>query len=275
MNRIPIIDLFAGPGGLGEGFSSVRDAKGNKIFEIKLSIEKDEHAHQTLRLRSFYRQFSKEEVPDLYYRFIKENNANKQQKILSEIKLKYKKEWGNAELEAWHFELPYPEEFDKKGKKKGGYSDSEIIERNQQIDNRILTALSNKKEFILIGGPPCQAYSLAGRSRNQGISNDDHRVHLYKEYLRIIAKNHPAVFLMENVKGLLSAKVGNIKMFELIKEDLKCPRIVFPEFNPPNYKIYSLVKAPDNYDSQGFPIYINDRDFLKISNNILCCNYST
>ena len=67
MNSIPIIDLFAGPGGLGEGFSSVKDKHGNRIFEIKLSIEKDEHAHKTLRLRSFYRQFTKEEVPDLYY----------------------------------------------------------------------------------------------------------------------------------------------------------------------------------------------------------------
>ena len=50
---IPIIDLFAGPGGLGEGFSSVLDEKGNRTFQIKLSIEKDPYAHQTLRLRSF------------------------------------------------------------------------------------------------------------------------------------------------------------------------------------------------------------------------------
>ena len=54
MNSIPIIDLFAGPGGLGEGFSSINDNQGNRIFEVKLSIEKDEHAHKTLRLRSFY-----------------------------------------------------------------------------------------------------------------------------------------------------------------------------------------------------------------------------
>ncbi len=103
-------------------------------------------------------------------------------------------------------ELPYPEEFDRYGKKKGGYKDSEIIERNQEIDRRILYALSGKKEFLLIGGPPCQAYSLVGRARTQGISNNDHRVHLHEEYLRIIAKHLPAVFVMENVKGLLSER---------------------------------------------------------------------
>ena len=262
MNNIPIIDLFAGPGGLGEGFSSVMDSKGNRVFKIKLSIEKDEHAHKTLQLRSFYRQFATEEVPELYYQYIIENNQKKQQIILSKLKKQYNKEWENAELEAWHFELPYPEEFDKNGNKKGGYSQSEIIERNQELDKRISRALSNKKEFLLIGGPPCQAYSLVGRARNQGISNKDHRVHLYKEYLRIIAKHHPAVFVMENVKGLLSAKVDNIMMFELIKDDLKCPRNVYPEFNSPNYKVYSFVKEPDEYDSKGFPLYKNDKDYL-------------
>jgi len=45
---IPVIDLFAGPGGLGEGFSSVRDARGGKVFDIRLSVENDPAAHQTL-----------------------------------------------------------------------------------------------------------------------------------------------------------------------------------------------------------------------------------
>lgn len=71
---IPIIDLFAGPGGLGEGFSSILDENGDRFFDIKLSIEKDDEAHRTLRLRSFYRQFKKEDVPEIYYSYIKENN---------------------------------------------------------------------------------------------------------------------------------------------------------------------------------------------------------
>ena len=44
---IPIIDLFAGPGGLGEGFSSVINGKNELFYDIKLSIEMDKHAHDT------------------------------------------------------------------------------------------------------------------------------------------------------------------------------------------------------------------------------------
>ena len=56
---IPIIDLFAGPGGLGEGFMSLKYDDGKSVFDIKLSIEKDKNAHKTLLWRSFYRQFEK------------------------------------------------------------------------------------------------------------------------------------------------------------------------------------------------------------------------
>ena len=55
--EIPIIDLFAGPGGLAEGFSSVL-VNEKRFFKIKLSIEKEENAHKTLELRSFCRQFA-------------------------------------------------------------------------------------------------------------------------------------------------------------------------------------------------------------------------
>ncbi|MDY0103027.1 MAG: DNA cytosine methyltransferase [Lentimicrobium sp.] len=260
--RIPIIDLFAGPGGLGEGFSSITDENGSRFFKIKLSIEKDEQAHMTLRLRSFYRQFEKEDVPEIYYSYIKENNLKKQAELLEQLKTEYKDEWSIAEDEAWRYELPYPVELDKKGNKKGGYTDDEIKEKNKEIDERICNALHDEKEFLLIGGPPCQAFSLVGRARNQGISDDDHRVHLYREYLRIIARHHPAVFVMENVKGLLSAKIGEHKVFDEIKKDLKNPGIVFPDYNSPLYKVFSLVKPPDEFDSDGFPIYYNDTDYL-------------
>lgn len=67
---IPVIDLFAGPGGLGESFSSLRDNSGSPVFRISLSIEKDQHAHKTLELRSFFRQFPDGEVTEDYYRYI-------------------------------------------------------------------------------------------------------------------------------------------------------------------------------------------------------------
>jgi DNA (cytosine-5)-methyltransferase 1 len=80
---------------------------------------------------------------------------------------------------------------------------------------------------VLIGGPPCQAYSVAGRSRNNGIKNyradADHRQYLYVEYLQVIADHWPAVFVMENVKGLLSANVNNSRLFQRILDDLRSP----------------------------------------------------
>lgn len=259
--KIPIIDIFAGPGGLGEGFSSITE-NGERVFDVKLSIEKNEQAYKTLLLRSFFRKFPLQETPPLYYAYVRENDKKKQEKLLDQLKVEYEEEWIEAEKEAWNFELPYPEEFDEKGNFKGGYTKEQIDERHNLIDSRIHAALPENEEFLLIGGPPCQAYSLVGRARNQGIFDGDHRVHLYKEYLRIIAKHHPSVFVMENVKGLLSAEINGVKVFDLIKRDLKNPGIIFPDLNSPNYRVYSLVKEPDEFDDEGFPVFYNDSDYL-------------
>ena len=69
--KIPVIDLFAGPGGLGEGFSSILDEDGSRRFEVKVSIEKEEIAHRTLTLRSLFRSFPKDNVPDCYYDYLR------------------------------------------------------------------------------------------------------------------------------------------------------------------------------------------------------------
>ncbi len=61
ITKIPVIDLFAGRGGLGEGFSAYAYS-GDQPFQIKLSIEKDPAAHRTLQLRSFFRQFPQDKV---------------------------------------------------------------------------------------------------------------------------------------------------------------------------------------------------------------------
>ena len=60
--KIPVIDIFAGPGGLGEGFSALVDDNLNRKFKIVLSIENNPFAHQTLTLRSFFRQFEPGEI---------------------------------------------------------------------------------------------------------------------------------------------------------------------------------------------------------------------
>mgnify|MGYP006291033397 FL=1 len=188
---IPVIDLFAGPGGLGEGFSSLSS------FKVVLSIEKDLAAHRTLELRNFYRQFEKHNVPDEYYQYLSNNITR--EKLFSS----FPAEAEAACAESWLAEL--------------GKTDEEIV------DKRIELALNGADYWVLIGGPPCQAYSIAGRSRNGGINATDKRAYLYKEYLRIIAKHKPSVFVMENVKGLLSARSKGTNFFQKIIEDLSKP----------------------------------------------------
>jgi DNA (cytosine-5)-methyltransferase 1 len=75
MTRVPakidtfkVVDLFAGPGGLAEGFSALR-VEGSSPFEVRLSVEKEASAFATLRLRSFYRQF-RGDAPDDYYQYL-------------------------------------------------------------------------------------------------------------------------------------------------------------------------------------------------------------
>lgn len=220
MSKIPIIDLFAGPGGLGEGFMSLKDNENKSVFDIKLSIEKDKDAHKTLTLRSFYRQFTKnnKQVPKDYYNALREPNISKRELLIEEMLDRYE-EGREAKKEAQLIEL---------GSKKWP---------PKIVDSLISKRLKGTKEWVLIGGPPCQAYSNVGRSRVGGIHKEDHRVYLYEEYLRIIKKHKPAVFVMENVKGLLSAKVDDEKVFDWMKRDLRVSK---------NYEIHSFVRPVKN-----------------------------
>ncbi len=198
---IPIIDIFAGPGGLGEGFSAAKSENGKNLFRIKLSIEKDKSAHQTLELRSFYRQFTGKMVPSEYYEYLRGAIGRE------DLFKKYECEALQAKKEAWLATL--------------GDTNRALVK------SRIDKALNGASSWVLIGGPPCQAYSLVGRSRMLGGYNGEYetdpRHFLYKEYLHILADHQPPVFVMENVKGLLSSEVQQQKTFELILADLRNP----------------------------------------------------
>ncbi len=225
-NPIKIIDLFSGPGGLGEGFSACRNNDGSKAFEIAVSIEKEKSAHSTLLLRAFYRKLS-EKQRVTYYNFMKGELGSKPTDHLYGM---FPNEYESAQKEALCLEL---------GKD------------NTKINAAIRESIKNE-ECILIGGPPCQAYSLAGRSRNMGIKNynpkKDKRNFLYLEYLKVIARFQPVFFVMENVKGMLSAKVNGKPIFDTIYGDLKSP--CKSSNTPPekgskrhNYKLFSLVTS--------------------------------
>ena len=234
MSLIPVVDLFAGPGGLGEGFSAYTRHNGQPVFDIVLSIEKQSDAHNTLELRSFFRKFPEEQKPGEYYEYLKGEISRE------DLFRLYPEQAALARNEAWHAEL-------------GGNS-----ELNERIDSRIKELIKKNKNgcWILIGGPPCQAYSVVGRARNRGIKNyipeDDPRNYLYKEYLRIIAEHRPALFVMENVKGMLSSKLNGKSVFEKIIDDLRCPSKSLESFfnkkheGKNEYEIYPLVLSRKN-----------------------------
>lgn len=210
---IGVIDIFAGPGGLGEGFSSFRTNKGTATypFELAVSAEMEKSAHSTLLLRAFYRLLVRKEgaVPQAYYDYLVEvakGDANPPAIHFGEGP--WKDLWKEAEEEALNLTL---------GEKKD----------NQLLFDRLNKVRDSYEEMILIGGPPCQAYSLVGRSRQMKVegflTKGDKKHFLYKQYLRILADFSPAIFIMENVKGILTSKVGNKEMFSTIMRDLSNP----------------------------------------------------
>lgn len=244
--NIPVIDLFAGPGGLGEGFSAYKGAGANN-FKLALSIEADEYAHQTLTLRSFYRQFL-DKVPNDYYKHLKGLLS------IQDLFKRYPIQSNKAMHESWLAVL---------GK-----------EDIHEIDRRIHEAIKNNKYWVLIGGPPCQPYSIVGRSRVGGIDTNDERLYLYREYYRILAFHSPPIFVMENVKGILSAKVRNNDIFEEILSDLQDPASAYSKRNGktntklkcPGYRIYSLVKIPEYHTLDGSPEYEYSDYLIKAEN---------
>src|SRR5262249_32041071 len=147
----------------------------------------------------------------------------------------YPKEAQQASREAWHIEL---------------------CEQTHEVVNRRIAGLLGKKEsWVLIGGPPCQAYSIVGRSRMKGPDPNkyerDERHYLYREYLKIIADHRPPIFVMENVEGILSSTIKGKKIFHQILRDLERPYAALKARNglsesgrrSLSYRIFSLVRG--------------------------------
>lgn len=222
---IPVVDLFAGPGGLGEGFSSLRRSSSGKNqwpFRIALSVEKEESAYKTLRLRSYFRLLLRSgESLDQYYKYVSGEAAEP----FNAATLSY---WEQAGSEALKLEI-------------GG--------RNfrKELHEKVREIAAENDQWVLIGGPPCQAYSLAGRARNKGNKDYkpelDKRHFLYTHYLELITQFRPAVFVMENVKGILSSKVSGSRIFSTILEDLRAADATGGK----SYRIYSLSNSDAIY----------------------------
>lgn len=279
--KAQIIDVFAGPGGLGEGFSAYKDKDGNFPFQIKISVEMEQFAHKTLRLRAFTRYFTHNniELPQIYFDYIGGKN-----KLLG--KLIEFRTWENTtdtENDKFDWKVISPEVYchaefqEAKSRYKNGWKhvliaiEQAIFEARRMtlgpdkvdIHKAIKSQISRGKPTILIGGPPCQAFSTVGRSRRKGhvtnnvVTNSDEpavwdqdndgRTWLYKEYIKIISSFKPEIFVMENVRGMLSAKVEGVDgekvhVWKQIFADLNKPsNAVESKSSKLEYDIYSLA----------------------------------
>lgn len=215
----PVVDLFAGPGGLGEGFASLRDGHARPRFKNVVAIERDEFAHQTLLLRHFLRSFA-DDFPEDYYSYLADEID------LSTLYQRHRAQFDHAKSSALKISLG--------------------PESHAEVKRLISQRLADEPRWALVGGPPCQAYSLVGRSRMKGSPEfeQDERHLLYLEYLKIIIDHRPPVFVMENVKGLLSATIGGQPVITRIVSDLSSPTSALRSgSNGLRYKLYSLSEG--------------------------------
>lgn len=175
------IDLFAGAGGLSEGF--IRAG-----FKPISHVEMNKDACDTLRTRTAYHWLKKNKRLNEYYEYLKGNLSRDE--LWIRIPDRVLKSVINKEI-----------------------SDDTLPFLFSEIDKEI----KNKSVDLVIGGPPCQAYSLVGRARkNMG---EDPRNHLYKHYVKFLERYKPKLFVFENVPGILSARNGEYldKIFSAVK----------------------------------------------------------
>jgi len=226
---IYVVDIFAGPGGLSEGFANFETRiRGSSQcpFKVAVSAEMDPAAHQTLLLRAFFRQFKSKPIPREYYDFLANPSINTgDPKNPTSFASRFPKEWKAACEEALNLRLG-------------------LRKDNASLYSAIRDRIPLKQPWVLIGGPPCQAYSLVGRSRNRGKEHyrpsRDKRHFLYREYLHILDEFRPDAFIMENVKGLLSSKVKGEKIFGRITNDLMNPGRALGKKSGAKYQLIPL-----------------------------------
>lgn len=170
--KLNFIDLFAGAGGLSEGF--IRAG-----FYPIAHVEMNKYACETLKTRTAYHYLKENNRISEYYRYL-------------EGKITRNDLWESI-----------PEHLIKSVINKE-ISPGTLPSIFETIDKE----LGKQKVDLVIGGPPCQAYSVAGRARDPKGMVDDPRNHLYKYYVEFLKRYKPKMFVFENVPGILSANNG-------------------------------------------------------------------
>ena len=193
MNKLRSIDLFAGCGGLMDGFEQ------SGKYETLAAVEWEKGPCRNLRKR-----------------------------------LRDKWKYKNADDMVLQFDIQRTDElFD-------GWKDDEIYGSSEGLDKLI----GSEKLDIIIGGPPCQAYSIAGRVRDEHGMKNDYRNYLFESYLKVVEKYKPKLFVFENVPGILSAQPGDRPIIEIIQESFN---------NAGYYVLPDLRKAIIDFTDYGVP----------------------
>lgn len=226
------MDLFAGCGGLSEGFKKAG-------FDIIAQVEMDKWACETLRTRHLYHGLKEIGKGYLYHRYLREE-------VSREIILN---RFPDLRKSISH----------------------RVIKATLGKDGteRILEKIESSKKYhdapkfhVLLGGPPCQPYSLVGRARDPFRMENDERHYLYRYYLKVIESVQPDFFLYENVPGLFTARAEGKEVFARILNDFSSLNPPY-EITPPLEQIY---EDPSSYilDSANFHIPQSRRRLILI-----------
>ena len=167
------IDLFAGAGGLSEGFIQAG-------FEPIAHVEIENSACNTLRTRTAYHYLKTNNKFEIYISYLKGEITREQ--LYSYVPI---------DIMDAVINLPIGDE------------------HNETIHQQINKSLGKRNVDLIIGGPPCQAYSLVGRSRSKTKMEGDPRNYLFIQYAEYLERYQPKMFVFENVLGLKSAKGGH------------------------------------------------------------------
>lgn len=178
INGLSYIDLFAGAGGLSEGFMQ-------SGYQSIAHVEMNEHAAKTLETRMAYFYLKEKKRLRKYYQY--ERGEITREELLKliprdELKSVINEEMSNKTI-------------------KGIFEKIDTIMKEKEI----------QKVDVIIGGPPCQAYSLVGRAQSSHMiipMEDDPRNELYKMYVQFLIKYQPRMFVFENVAGIRTARGG-------------------------------------------------------------------
>lgn len=170
MSTIRYIDLFAGAGGLSEGFY-------RQGYKPVAHVEYDKAACFTLKTRVAYHYLIESGNEKIYHSYLK------------------------GDLPREELYASVPEEL------LNTVINAEIGKDNTRIFDAIDSKLKGEEVDVIIGGPPCQAYSVVGRAPLKH-KTDDERTKLYIQYGRFLKKYRPKLFVFENVPGILSAAKG-------------------------------------------------------------------